>query len=54
MSWPRAAPLAENFSRLTVLSTRRLDPAVVAAERPDIVVEELVERTLHAPLAFPF
>ena len=47
-------PLAENFSRLTVLSTRRLDPAAVAAERPDIVIEELVERTLHAPLAFPF
>ena len=47
-------PLAENFSRLVVLSTRRLDPAVVAAERPDVVIEELVERTLHAPLAFPF
>ena len=46
-------PLVENFSRTLVLSTRRLDPALVIAEQPDIVIEELVERTLHAPLAFP-
>lgn len=46
-------PLVENFARTLVLSTRRLDPALVADERPDLVIEELVERTLHAPLAFP-
>jgi hypothetical protein len=46
-------PLVENFSRTLVLSTRRLDPALVAAERPDIVIEELVERSVNAPLAFP-
>ena len=26
---------------------------LIADERPDVVIEELVERTLHAPLAFP-
>ena len=46
-------PLVENFARTLVLSTRRLDPALVADERPDVVIEELVERALHAPLAFP-
>jgi alginate O-acetyltransferase complex protein AlgJ len=46
-------PLVENFARTVVLSTRHLDPALVADERPDIVIEELVERMLHAPLAFP-
>jgi alginate O-acetyltransferase complex protein AlgJ len=46
-------PLVENFARTLALSTRRLDPALVADERPDVVIDELVERALHAPLAFP-
>jgi hypothetical protein len=46
-------PLVENFSRTLVLQTRRLDPALVLAERPDVVIEELVERAVGAPLASP-
>ena len=46
-------PLVENFARTVVLQTRRLDPALVLAERPDIVIEELVERAVAAPLASP-
>lgn len=46
-------PLVENFARTLVLQTRRLDPALVLAERPDIVIEELVERAAASPLASP-
>lgn len=46
-------PLVENFARTLVLQTRRLDPALVLAERPDVVIEELVERAAAAPLASP-
>ncbi len=45
--------LSENFSRVVFVSTRKLDRALIERERPDIVIEELVERSLHAPGALP-
>ncbi len=41
--------LSENFRRVVYVSSRRLDPALIERERPDIVIEELVERTLDVP-----
>lgn len=45
--------VSENFSRAVYASTRELDRALIEREKPDIVIEELVERSLHAPGAFP-
>ena len=45
--------LAENFSRVVFVSSRRLDPALIEREKPDIVIEEFVERSLNAPGALP-
>ncbi|HTQ01557.1 MAG TPA: hypothetical protein VMN56_19730 [Casimicrobiaceae bacterium] len=45
--------LSENFSRVVYVSTRKLDRALIEREKPDIVIEEMVERSLHAPGAFP-
>jgi hypothetical protein len=32
---------------------RELDPEPIEREKPDIVIEEVVERTPHAPGAYP-
>ena len=53
MAIPLIPLLAENFSRVVFASTRKLDRALIERERPDIVIEELVERSLHAPGAMP-
>jgi len=53
MAIPLIPMLAENFSRAVFVSSRRLDPALIEREKPDIVIEELVERTLHVPGALP-
>ena len=53
MAIPLIPLLSENFVRATYVSARRMDPALVERLKPDVVVEELVERTLNAPLAFP-
>jgi alginate O-acetyltransferase complex protein AlgJ len=45
--------LAENFSRVVFISGRRFDPAVIESEKPDVVIEEMVERRLHEPGALP-
>lgn len=45
--------LSENFSRVVYVSTHQLDRALIEREKPDIVIEELVERTLQAPGAYP-
>ena len=45
--------LAENFSRVVFVSSHRLDPALIEREKPDIVIEELVERSLNAPGVSP-
>ena len=53
MAIPLVPLLAQNFSRSLFMSSRRLDPALIAREQPDVVIEELVERSLNAPAAFP-
>ena len=53
MAIPLIPMLAENFSRSVFVSTPMLDPAVVERYQPDVVIEELVERTLNAPAAYP-
>jgi alginate O-acetyltransferase complex protein AlgJ len=53
MAIPLIPLLSENFARTTYVSSRAMDPALVLGLRPDIVVEEMVERTLNAPAAFP-
>ncbi|MCC7328239.1 MAG: hypothetical protein IT521_15700 [Burkholderiales bacterium] len=53
MAIPLIPLLSENFSRAVYVSSRKLDLALIEREKPDIVIEELVERSLHAPGAFP-
>ena len=49
MAIPLIPLLAENFSRSVFVSSRRLDPALIEREKPDVVIEEMVERSLHEP-----
>lgn len=53
MAIPLIPILSENFSRAVYVSSRKLDRALVLREKPDIVIEELVERSMHAPGALP-
>ena len=53
MAIPLIPMLSENFRRVTYVSSRQLDPALVERERPDVVIEQLVERSLTAPAALP-
>lgn len=53
MAIPLIPLLSENFSRVVYASARALDLALIEREKPDIVIEELVERSLHAPGAYP-
>jgi hypothetical protein len=53
MAIPLIPLLSENFSRVLYVSDRKLDRALIEREQPDIVIEELVERSLHAPGALP-
>ena len=53
MAIPLIPLLSENFSRVVYVSARKLDKALVEREKPDIVIEELVERSMHAPGALP-
>ena len=53
MAIPLIPLLSENFSRVVYVSDRALDLDMIAREKPDIVIEELVERMLHAPGAYP-
>jgi alginate O-acetyltransferase complex protein AlgJ len=45
--------MSENFSRIVYVSSRMLDRELIEREKPDVVIEELVERTLQAPGAYP-
>jgi len=45
--------LAENFSRSVFASSGKLDQALIEREKPDVVIEEMVERSLNAPGALP-
>jgi alginate O-acetyltransferase complex protein AlgJ len=51
MAIPLIPLLSENFTRIVYVSARRLDPALILREKPDVVIEEIVERALHAPAA---
>jgi alginate O-acetyltransferase complex protein AlgJ len=53
MAIPLIPFLSENFRRIVYVSARRLDPALILREKPDVVIEEMVERSLHAPAALP-
>lgn len=53
MAIPLIPIMSENFSRVVYASTRAFDKALIERERPDVVIEEMVERSLHAPGAFP-
>jgi hypothetical protein len=53
MAIPLIPMLAENFSRTTFVSSARLDPELVSRLKPDVVIEEFVERLLPGPVAFP-
>jgi len=50
---PLIPMLAENFSRSTFVSSAQLDAALVDRLKPDIVVVEMVERTLASAVALP-
>jgi alginate O-acetyltransferase complex protein AlgJ len=53
MAIPLIPLLSENFSRVVYVSSRTLDREMIEWEKPDVVIEELVERSLHAPASFP-
>ena len=53
MAIPLIPLMSENFSRIVYVSSRAFDRELILREKPDIVIEELVERTLNAPGAFP-
>jgi len=53
MAIPLIPLLSENFSRVAYVSSRRLDPAFIEREAPDIVIEEMVERAMLAPIGAP-
>ena len=53
MAIPLIPLLSENFSRVAYVSARRLDPAFIEREAPDVVIEEMVERAMLAPLGAP-
>ena len=46
-------PLSENFSRVVYFPGHRLTMADIAREQPSVVIEEFVERTMHALLVDP-
>jgi alginate O-acetyltransferase complex protein AlgJ len=53
MAIPLIPLLSENFARVIYVSSRKLDRDLIEREKPDVVIEELVERSLHAPGATP-
>ena len=53
MAIPLIPLLSENFSRIVYVGAHRLDPAQVLREKPDVVIEEMVERAMFGPVAEP-
>ena len=53
MAIPLIPLLSENFSRIVYVSSARLDPALILREKPDVVIEEMVERGMFGPAGFP-
>jgi hypothetical protein len=54
MAIPLIPLLSENFGRAVYASSQALDPALIEREKPDVVIEEMVERAINAPGAYPF
>ena len=50
---PLIPMLAENFARSTFVSSAQINPALVDRLKPDIVIEEMVQRSLASPAALP-
>ena len=46
-------PLSENFRRVVYFAGHRMTRADIEREHPDVVIEEFVERTMHALLVDP-
>ena len=53
MAIPLIPLLSENFRRVVYLGDRRFDRELIEREKPAVVIDEMVERSLHAPAAFP-
>jgi alginate O-acetyltransferase complex protein AlgJ len=53
MGIPLIPLLSENFSRVVYVESRHLDPALILSERPDVVIEEMVERAMFGAVALP-
>jgi len=53
MAIPLIPMLSENFAQSLYVSGRQFDVGLIDRFRPDVVIEEMVERTLNAPAAFP-
>lgn len=53
MAIPLIPMLSENFAETVYVSSRKMDPALIDRLHPDLVIEEMVERSLNAPPAFP-
>ena len=53
MAIPLIPLLSENFSRIVYVNGRQLDPVLIAREKPDVVIEQMVERAMLSPAAFP-
>ena len=53
MAIPLIPLLSENFRRVVYVGSRRLDPALIEREHPDVVIEEFVERNLHVTAQNP-
>jgi alginate O-acetyltransferase complex protein AlgJ len=53
MAIPLIPLLSENFARIVYAANRHFDPKLIEHERPDVVIEEFVERILLAPAASP-
>jgi len=44
--------MSDNFSRIVYVNSARLDPALILREKPDVVIEEMVERAMFGPAGF--
>jgi len=53
MAIPLIPLLSENFAHVVYVESHQFDPAFIAREKPDVVIEEMVERAMFAPAATP-
>ena len=53
MAIPLIPMLSENFRRVGYVSSHQPNPAFILRERPDVVIEEMVERAMLSPAATP-